>query len=83
MRAINLTSGCGQFLDAINANGGSLTKATIIDILKVAKTNISGDVACYNRVATFLNGVRQVQIANQAHLRFSVLLCSGSNSRQT
>lgn len=56
-RALALARNCTPFLEAINANCGQLSIFTIKDILALAKTNISADIACYNGVAAFFNGV--------------------------
>ena len=43
-RALGLLNGCQPFLNALNANGGQLSKFTIFQLLKLAVVNKTADV---------------------------------------
>ena len=43
-RALGLLNGCQPFLNALNANGGQLTKFTVFQILQLAIVNKTADV---------------------------------------
>lgn len=43
-RALGLLNGCQPFLNALNANGGQLSKFTIFQILQLAVQNKTADL---------------------------------------
>ena len=45
-RALGLLNGCQPFLNALNANGGQLSKFTIFQILQLAIQNKTADLTC-------------------------------------
>ncbi|CAL8461886.1 g1417 [Coccomyxa elongata] len=55
-RALTLLNGCQPFLNALNANGGQLSKFSIFQLLQLAAGNKTLDISCYNAAANFLNG---------------------------